>query len=99
MTKETAFRELDERKKKFSSMIPAGASRMRTGYLRNVVEEQVGAAQKHLQALYASNLEVGPGFTPLKQYEAHPKYAFWLDGIQRHLKLCEAALAEQPAGA
>ena len=80
-------------------MIPGNASRMRAGYLKNVVEEQVGAAQKHLQAIYAAGLEVGPDFTALKQYEAHPKYAFWLDGIRRHLKLCEAALVEQPAGA
>lgn len=99
MNKEEAIRSLEEQKKRFLSRIPANAPKLRTRYLRNVVEEQVGAAQKHLQALYENRLEAGPGLTALAEHASHPKYAFWLEGIRRHLQMCEAVLAEQPTGA
>lgn len=69
---------------------------MRRRNLREMVEEEVEAAQKHLEAVYRSQLEVGPDFTALTGHENHPKYAFWLEGIRRHLAECEAILAEQP---
>ncbi len=69
---------------------------MRKRYLGAVVEEGVEAARKHLQALYESQLEVGPDFCALEPHRNHPKYAFWLEGIRRHLQECENVLAEQP---
>ena len=80
-------------------MIPGGASRMRAGYLRNVVDEQVGAAQKHLQAIYADGLEIGPQIPlPKSNTEAirNTRFGSWHPS-PLHLKLCETALAEQPA--
>ena len=67
---------------------------MRKRYLREMVEDEVDAAQKHLQALYQSRLEVGPDFAALDAHRNHPKYAFWLEGIHRHLGECEAILAK-----
>ena len=96
MNREEAFRTLEEQKQRFRSRIPTDAPPMRTRYLANVVDENVGAAQKHLQVLYESGLEVGPGFSAVEKHAGHVKYAFWLQGIERHLKMCEAVLAEQP---
>jgi hypothetical protein len=97
MNLEQALQALEVRKTKFKSRIPAQVSTMRTRYLKGVVEEQVEAARKHLQAVYESHLEAGPNFTALPKYVNNPKYAFWLEGIRRHLSECEATLAEQPA--
>jgi hypothetical protein len=98
MNKEEAFRALEEQKKRFLARIPGHAPLLRTRYLVHVVEEEAGAAQKHLQVLYESGLAVGADFAGLGQYGAHPKYGFWLEGIRRHLARCEAILAEQPDG-
>jgi len=98
MNNEEAFRALAEQKKRFLARIPGNAPLLRTRYLAHVVEEEVGAAQKHLQVLYESGLTVGADFAGLEEYAAHPKYGFWLEGIRRHLARCEAILAEQPDG-
>ena len=99
MNQEAALCSLEEQKKQFLSRIPANAPKLRTRYLENVVEEQIEAAQKHLQALYENWLADGAGFeTALTEHASHPKYAFWLEGIRRHLQMCKAVLAEQPAG-
>ena len=94
MNQDDAFRALEEQKRKFRAQIPSDAPALRRRYLGNVVEEEVGAAHSHLQALYQSNLEVGHEFAALPEHAAHPKYAFWLEGIHRHLQRCEARLAE-----
>ena len=94
MNKDDAFRALEDQKKIFHAKIPGDAPALRRRYLGNVVEEEVGAAHSHLQALYQSNLEVGLEFAALPEHSAHPKYAFWLEGIHRHLQRCEARLAE-----
>ncbi len=93
---EQALQALEVQKRQFQSRIPAHAPMMRTRYLRHMAEDQIEAARKHLQAVYQSRLEVGPNFTALAEYLHHPKYAFWLEGIRRHLQECEAILAEQP---
>jgi hypothetical protein len=98
MNMEQALQALEARRKQFQSKIPPNASPMRTRYLREMVEEQVEAARKHLQAIYQSHLEVGPDFSALPEHQQHPKYAFWLEGIRRHLQECEAVLADQPEG-
>jgi hypothetical protein len=96
MNLEQALQALEVRKTQLQSRIPAHASTMRTRYLKGVVEEQVEAARKHLRAVYESHLEIGPNFTALPEHVNNPKYAFWLEGIGRHLGECEAVLAEQP---
>ena len=96
MNLEQALQALEIRKMQLQARIPAQVSTMRTRYLKGVVEEEVEAARKHLQAVYRSQLEVGPDFAALNEHMNHPKYAFWLEGIRRHLGECEAILAEQP---
>jgi hypothetical protein len=96
MNKDDAFRALEEQKGKFHARIPGDAPALRRRYLGNIIEEEVGAAQSHLQALYESELEVGREFAALPEHLTHPKYAFWLEGIHRHLQRCEARLQEQP---
>jgi hypothetical protein len=67
-------------------------------YLRYLVEEEAEMARKHLEAVYANQLELGPGLTALAAHAAHPKYAFWLEGIHRHLQRGESALEKPPPG-
>lgn len=96
MNLEQALQALEVRETQFQSRIPVQGSTMRRRYLKGMVEEEVEAARKHLQAVYESHLEVGPNFTALPEYANNPKYAFWLEGINRHLGECEASLADQP---
>ncbi len=98
MNQEQAFRALEEQKQKFLARIPRNAPLLRTRYLVHVLEDEAGAAQKHLQVLYEAGLAVGADFKGLEEYATHPKYGFWLEGIHRHLARCEAVLAEQPDG-
>jgi hypothetical protein len=94
MNRDDAFRALEELKKNFYARIPGDAPALRRRYLANVIEEEVGAARKHLQALYENKLEVGRNLEAVPEHAAHPRYAFWLEGIHRHLQGCEARLAE-----
>ena len=98
MNLECALQALEARKAQLQSRIHARVSTMRTRLLKGVVEEEVEAARRHLQAVYRSGLEVGPDLAALDEHRNHPKYAFWLEGIHRHLGECEAILAEQPDG-
>ena len=65
-------------------------------HLGYIIEEHVQSAQMHLSALYDSGLEAGPEFTALAEHAGHPKYHFWLEGLRRHLQICEESLAERP---
>lgn len=67
-------------------------------YLRDVVDEQMNAARLHLTALYDHGLAVGPRFTAVESGASHPKYMFWLEGILRHIQLCESSLGAAPGG-
>ncbi len=96
MNKAQAFGALEERKRQFLARIPATASALRARYLRNQLEDAVGAAGKHLEAIYETGLEVGPDFDAVSDGTPNPKYAFWLEGIRRHLQNGEAILADQP---
>ena len=96
MNLEQALQALEVRKTQLQSRIPAQISTLRTRYLKGVIEEEVEAAQKHIQAVYLGRLEVGPNLAALDKHKNHPKYAFWIEGIRRHLGECEAILAEQP---
>jgi type II secretory pathway component PulF len=97
MNKEAALRALEEEEQRLQTRIPTTASRMRTRHLHYVVEEEVEAARKHLQALYEAGFELGPALSAVAQSETNAKYAFWLQGIRRHLQMCESFLAEQPS--
>lgn len=97
MNKEAALQALEEEKRKFDARIPKTASRLRTRHLKYGVEEEVEAARKHLEALYQAGFELGTGLVAVEGSKANPKYAFWLEGIQRHLQTCESILAEQPS--
>ncbi len=99
MNKEAALQVLEEEKKRLAAKIPMTASHLRSRHLKYVVEEEVEAARKHLQALYAAGFELGPGLSAVEESKTNPKYAFWLEGICRHLQTCEHFLAEQPSGA
>jgi hypothetical protein len=96
MNKEAALQALDDEKKRLRTKMPTTASRLRTRHLQYVVEEEVEAARKHLQALYEAGFELGPGLSAVGDSEANPKYAFWLQGIRRHLQKCEDFLVDQP---
>ena len=98
MNLEQALQALEVRKTQLQSRIPAQVSTMRTRYLKGMVEEEVEAVRKHLQAVYLSQLEVGPNLTALDEHITIPNHAFQLQGIRRHLGECEAILAEQPDG-
>jgi hypothetical protein len=99
MNREAALQALGEEKKRLEASIPRTASHMRARHLRYVVEEEVESARKHLQAVYEAGFELGLGLSAVEESKANPKYAFWLEGIRRHLQSCESFLAEQPAGA
>jgi hypothetical protein len=99
MNREAALQALEEEKKRLAAKIPTTASRLRTRHLQHGVEEAVEAAGKHLQAVYEAGFELGPGLSAVEESKANPKYAFWLEGIRRHLQMCESFLAEQPSAA
>lgn len=99
MTKEAALQALEEEKKRLKARIPTTASRLRSRHLNYVVEEAVEAAGKHLQALYEAGFVLEPGLSAVEESKTNPKYAFWLEGIRRHLQTCETFLAEQPSAA
>jgi hypothetical protein len=99
MNKEAAYQALEEEKKRLEASIPTTASRLRSRHLKYVVEEAVEAARKHIQAVYDAGFELGPGLAEVEESRANPKYAFWLEGIRRHLQTCESFLAKQPSAA
>jgi hypothetical protein len=99
MNREAALQALEEEKRRLAAKIPTTASLLRTRHLRYVVEEEVESARKHLQAVYEAGFELGLGLAALEESKANPKYAFWLEGIRRHLETCENFLAEQPSAA
>lgn len=99
MNREEAFRALAERKQELLSQIPTDAPSSAKRYHHYAIEQEVGAAQLHLRALYEAGQEVGAGLGALPQYAKDPKYAFWLEGIRRHLQRCAEALGVQGAGA
>ncbi len=99
MNKEAALHALDEEKERLDARIPKTASKMRARHLGYMVEEEVEAARKHLQAMYEAGFELGPGLSAMDASDTDPKYSFWLEGIRRHLQTCEAFLAEQPSAA
>lgn len=88
-----------EQKQELLSRIPADAPGSAKRYHHYAIEQEVEAAQLHLRALYEAGLQVGAGLGPLPQHANDPKYAFWLEGIRRHLQRCAEALGAQGAGA
>ncbi len=99
MNREAALQALEAEQKRLAARIPTTASQMRSRHLHYMVEEEVEAARKHLQALYEAGFELGPGLAAVEESKANPKYTFWLEGIRRHLQMCEKFLSEQPSAA
>jgi hypothetical protein len=99
MNREEALRVLAERKQELLSRIPADAPATAKRYHHYAIEQEVDAAELHLRALYEAGLEVGADLGALPQYAKDPKYAFWVEGIRRHLQRCAEALGAQGAAA
>ncbi len=99
MNRDAALQALEEEKKRLAAKIPPTASHLRARHLKYVVEEEVESARKHLQAVYEAGFELGLGLSAMEESKTNPKYAFWLEGIHRHLQTCESFLAEQPSAA
>ncbi len=99
MNIEAALKALELEKKRLETKIPRTASHLRTRHLNYMVAESVEAARKHLQAIYEAGFELGPGLSAVEESKANERYAFWLEGIRRHLQMCESFLAEQPSAA
>jgi hypothetical protein len=97
MNQATALQALEAEKARLAGKIPTTASQMRSRHLHYMVEEEVESARKHLQAIYEAGFELGPGLSAVEESIANPKYAFWLEGIRRHLQMCEKFLSEQPS--
>lgn len=97
MSRDEALRALAERKRELLSRIPTDAPGSARRYHCYAIEQEVDAAELHLRALYDAGLEVGADLRPLPQHASHPKYAFWLEGIQRHLQRCAEALGAKGA--
>jgi hypothetical protein len=88
-----------ERKQELLARIPTDAPGSAKRYHHYAIEQEVAAAQLHLRALYEAGLAVGAGLGALPQHANDPKYAFWVEGIRRHLGRCVEALGAQGAGA
>lgn len=92
LTREEALAALESIRESLHARVPTDLPAKGRRYLHYVVDEQINAARLHLTALYQHGLAVGPGLTGLPTAEPHPKYAFWLEGIHRHIQHCEASL-------
>jgi len=92
LTRDQALAELDARRERLHARVRPDLPGKGRRYLHYVVDEQINAARLHLNALYDHGLALGPGLTALPGAAAHPKYAFWVEGIRRHLEHCEASL-------
>lgn len=98
LTREEALAALETIRKSLHARVPSDLPAKGRKYLHYVVDEQINAARLHLAALYQHGLAVGPGLTALPSAGPHPKYAFWLEGIHRHIQHCEASLGTGLAG-
>lgn len=96
MNREAALAELAQVEQQLYAKIPADAPSWGRRHLTYVLEEHVAAARLHLRIIYDSGLEVGPGFTAVAASATHPRYAFWLEGVQRHLEICAASFEGGP---
>ena len=76
--------------------IPADAPSWGRRHLKHVIEEHVGAARLHITLIYDEGCALGEGLGPLTAHAAHPKYAFWAEGVRRHLEICAASLENKP---
>ncbi|MBM3879056.1 MAG: hypothetical protein FJ387_04975 [Verrucomicrobia bacterium] len=97
MNRDTAFQALTQTQQELQALIPADTPAMGKRHLGYVLEEHLGIAQRYLRAIYEAGCEIAPGFQPCPEHRGHPKYAFWLEGIQRHLAICRASLSPSPA--
>lgn len=92
LTRDQALTELDALRERLHARVRPDLPGKGRKYLHYVVDEQINAARLHLNALYDHGLALAPGLTALPGSAAHPKYAFWVEGIRRHIEHCEASL-------
>jgi hypothetical protein len=92
LKRDEAFEALEQLRSSLQARIPPTLPAKGRKYLGYVVEEQMAAARLHLEAIYESDLAVGPDFAEVPRCLSHPKYAFWLAGVRRHIQHCEASL-------
>lgn len=96
LNREEAFQALESVRTALHARISPSMPAKGRRYLGYVVDEQMDAARLHLAAIYEHGLAVGPDFAPVKAGEATPKYAFWLEGLRRHIESCEVSLGTPP---
>jgi hypothetical protein len=96
MNRDEALQALAQVEQQMQAKIPTEAPSWGRRHLKHVIDEHVGAARLHLTLIYDQGCAVGPGFTPLPAHAAHPKYAFWTEGVQRHLEICAANIEGRP---
>lgn len=98
LNREEAFQALETVRETLHARIQPSLPSKGRKYLRYVVDEQINAARLHLTALYDHGLAVGPRFTAVESDSSHPKYAFWLEGVRRHIQQCESSLGAASSG-
>jgi hypothetical protein len=96
MNRDEAFHALAQVEQQMYARIPADAPSWGRRHLRHVIQEHVDAARLHLTLIYDNGCALGPGFTPLGAQATYPKYAFWAEGVQRHLEICAASFEDKP---
>ena len=96
MDRDQALRTLAETEQRLRQLIPDEAPSWGRRHLGYVIEEHVGSARLHLGLIYDHGCAVGPGLTPLPEFASHPKYAFWAEGVHRHLEICESTIEGRP---
>ena len=97
MNRDEAFQALAQVEQQMHAKIPAEAPSWGKRHLKHVIEEHVGAARLHLTLIYDHGCTLGAGFTPLPAHAAYPKYAFWAEGVQRHLEICATSIDGGPS--
>lgn len=96
MNREEALRALAKVEQQLCARIPSDAPSWGRRHLRHVIEEHVGAARFHVALIYDAGCALGDDLTPLSVHDGHPKYAFWAEGVRRHLEICAASLENKP---
>lgn len=96
MNRDEALQSLAQIEQQLHARIPADAPSWGKRHLKHVIEDHVGAARLHITLIYDGGCSLDAGFTPVSEHAGHPKYAFWAEGVRRHLEMCAASLEDKP---
>ena len=94
MDRESAMKEFESIKRYYLSFISREEDYCDRITLQTILKDKLDGILKHLDVIYAKNMEVGEKLTPLEQYEGNQGYQFWIERIQRHLEVCQDCLRE-----